>query len=128
MLEVAAVRHLATAYEARQAVHGALAELEALRGSDDWEAVRDADLNFHHAIVDSLGSARTTKTFDSLMSELRLVFLQLKHEFRDPTAIAADHAGIVAAIESNDADAAETAIRGHLDSANEQLQVPSLVE
>lgn len=117
MLEVPAARHLAVHPETRVPPRRALDRLVSLPTDMHWSAVRDADLDFHQAVVDALQSPRASRTFGALASELRLALLQLKDELRQPKSVAADHADLLATIEAGDPDAAETAIRDHLRAA-----------
>jgi DNA-binding GntR family transcriptional regulator len=117
MLEVPAARHLASDPDARAQPRQALERLNALPADMHWSAVRDADLDFHRAIVDALNSPRASRTFAALSSELRLAFRQLEDELRLPKSVAADHAELLATMEAGDPDAAEAAIREHLSAA-----------
>jgi DNA-binding GntR family transcriptional regulator len=97
---------------------------QALQGIPEdasWTAVRDADLDFHRALVDALASPRVTRTYAALMTELRLSFLQLQQELEDHRDVARQHTEILDAIESGDAGEAARLLQVHLDEARENI-------
>jgi DNA-binding GntR family transcriptional regulator len=101
--------------------HEALAALEAVSDAAGWGALRDADIAFHQALVDALGSARTSRTHGALMSEMRLAFLLIRDEFRDRADLVRQHREILSAIESGDAEGAERRLRMHLVESRERI-------
>jgi DNA-binding GntR family transcriptional regulator len=120
-LELTAVRTLAQEPRRRG---GARREAWALQGIPEdasWTAVRDADLDFHRALVDALASPRVTRTYAALMTELRLSFLQLQQELEDHRDVARQHTEILDAIESGDAGEAARLLQVHLDEARENI-------
>jgi DNA-binding GntR family transcriptional regulator len=119
-LELTAVRTLAQEPR-RAAARRAAQALQGIPEDASWTAVRDADLDFHRALVDALASPRVTRTYAALMTELRLSFLQLQQELEDHRDVARQHTEILDAIESGDAGEAARLLQVHLDEARENI-------
>lgn len=115
VLEADAVNHLATGLADLSGVRTALEALQELPANAEWGAVRDADLAFHKALIDSLGSERVGRTYASLMVELRLCLLRIRPQFEDHARIAGQHANLLRAIETRDGPGASEVLRDHLD-------------
>jgi len=120
LLEVEAARTVAGRSDALGPAREALDALRATTAP--WGSVRDADLTFHQAIVDAVGSPRITRTFASLMTELRLAFRQLRPELEDHDLIVRQHADILDALERGGARGAESAVRAHLAEARDRVR------
>jgi DNA-binding GntR family transcriptional regulator len=120
-LELTAVRTLAQEPRRRGAARRAAQALQGIPEDASWTAVRDADLDFHRALVDALASPRVTRTYAALMTELRLSFLQLQQELEDHRDVARQHTEILDAIESGDAGEAARLLQVHLDEARENI-------
>jgi DNA-binding GntR family transcriptional regulator len=120
LLELDAVRTLAGDHDA---LAPARAAIDALRAAPDgdWGALRDADLAFHRSLIDALGSPRTSRTYASLISELRLCFLQVQREFEDHADIVGQHERLLELLESGDADGSVVYLREHLDTARDSI-------
>jgi DNA-binding GntR family transcriptional regulator len=114
VLETSAVRELAAGGGQLQDVRRAVQELKAVGPDAPWSAVRDSDLAFHRALVDAIGSPRTSRSYASLVTELRLCFLQLRPELEDQAGIARQHEEIFRAIEAGDAGVAAALVERHL--------------
>jgi DNA-binding GntR family transcriptional regulator len=121
VLEINAVRVLAREPRRRDPARAAVRALQAISEVASWTDVRDADLDFHRALVDALESPRTSRTYAALMTELRLCFLQLQHELEDPRDVARQHTDILEAIESGDDDEAARLLRDHLDESRDNV-------
>jgi DNA-binding GntR family transcriptional regulator len=120
-LELTAVRTLAQEPRRRDGARRAAPAPQAIPEDASWTAVRDADLDFHRALVDALASPRVTRTYAALMTELRLSFLQLQQELEDHRDVARQHTEILDAIESGDAGEAARLLQVHLDEARENI-------
>ena len=79
-----------------------------------WSVSRDADLAFHRELVDALGSARISRTYGSLMTELRLCLLVEDFPSKDHKQNASHHLKILEVIESGDTKAAVDLMTDHL--------------
>ena len=85
-------------------------------------AIVEPDVRFHESLVDSMGSKRVSRLYRALMGEMRLCMAQVQsHGLLEASAIAAEHAAILAAIEAGDADAAARAVDEHLTRARDEL-------
>lgn len=81
-----------------------------------------ADMDFHSALVEAAGSSRLAKMHDLIMGEIHLTMGQFQaHRSTNPGTVVAEHAKIIKAIESGDAEAASTALIQHLSNARERL-------
>ncbi len=120
-LELNAARVLAREPERREPTRAAVRALESIGDDASWTEVRDADLNFHRALVDALESPRTSRTYAALLAELRVCFLELQHELEDHGDVVHQHTEILDAIESGDADEATRLLQAHLDRARDDI-------
>lgn len=85
-------------------------------------SVVDPDMRFHTALVDAVGSARTSRIFRTLVSEVRLCMVQVQGKHLLTTSsIAAEHQQILDAIGDGDADRAVDFLTDHLGRARERL-------
>lgn len=97
------------------------AEIEALWSQGSYDIV-DPDMRFHTALIDSLGSTRTSNVYGSLAFEVKLCMAQLQGSQQlSPAVIIAEHARILSHIEAGDADAAAGLLNEHLSRARELL-------
>lgn len=121
LLETAAARSLAGNTDALAPARRVLDGMKSLEGDGEWGRVRDADLAFHQALVDALGSDRISRVFRDLIVEMRLCFLQLRHEL-DPTDVHDEHSRMLEAIELGDkTDEAVALLRAHLERARDEI-------
>jgi DNA-binding GntR family transcriptional regulator len=91
-----------------------------------WTEVRDADLAFHAALVDAVGSPRMSRIHAGLINELRLSFLQLQHELENPTEVAEQHAELLATIKAGDGPKATALLRRHLGASLADITGPEV--
>ncbi|MDI9991784.1 GntR family transcriptional regulator [Rhodococcus ruber] len=120
-LESVVLRTLAETRTAPPAAAAANAEIAAMTEADPLTVV-EPDMRFHTALVDALGSPRTSRMFGSLVSEVRLCMVQVQGKQLLTTAsIAAEHQQILDAVLAGDGEAAVEAITRHLGRARERL-------
>lgn len=120
-LESAALRELALLRAVPPAAAAANAELLAMAPGPDAATV-DPDLRFHTALIDALGSDRTSRMYRSVLDEVRLCMAQVQgRRLLDAAVISAQHADILAAVGAGDADRAARLLSAHLASAEERL-------
>ena len=124
MVEIEAVRRLSAGAAPAGAVR-ALRALEALHEDDPWGDVVRADLAFHQALVDSVGSPRLTRIFATIRDEVRLSIAQLRPVYSSPTALAKEHAVLLGAISGRSVTAAVDAMRRHLEDSLAALTPPT---
>lgn len=120
-LESEVLRRLAERREVPVDARVANAEIEGLWRQGTWDIV-GPDMRFHTALIDSLGSARTSAVYGSLAFEVRLCMAQLQGSQRlSPEIIIAEHARILDLIEAGDAAGAAAMLDEHLARARELL-------
>lgn len=120
-LESEVLRRLAERREVPIEARVANAEIDALWQQGSWDIV-DPDMRFHTALIDSLGSARTSSVYGSLAFEVKLCMAQLQGSQRlSPGIIVAEHERILDFIETGNAEAAAAMLDEHLARARELL-------
>jgi DNA-binding GntR family transcriptional regulator len=115
LLELEAARSIAGNAMALSFARRALAKLRNLPDGVYWGDIRDADLGFHQALVEGLGSARINLIFAGLRTELRLCFLQIQEELSDKAMIVRQHREILQQLEAGNAKKALELVRHHLE-------------
>lgn len=120
ILELQMVRELAGDAPRLAPAHAALDELRHL-GHADRREIRDAELRFHQSLVDALESERISRTYASLMAELRLCFSQIPAEPTDHGDIVRQHERILELLDQGDADGGVGYLREHLDDSRDQI-------
>lgn len=120
-LESAVLRELAARRSAPDAAAAANAEILAMPAGPDPASV-DPDLRFHTALIDAVGSERTSRMYRSVVDEVRLCMAQVQgRRLLDASDIAAQHAGILDAIRAGDGELAAGLLSEHLIAAEERL-------
>jgi len=120
-LESAALRELARDRAVPDAARAANADLLAMPAAADTATV-DPDLRFHTALIDAVGSDRTSRMYRSVLDEVRLCMTQVQgRRLLEAAAIAQQHAAILDAVDAGDADRAATLLADHLGAAEERL-------
>jgi DNA-binding GntR family transcriptional regulator len=99
-------------------VHKALEALQQACGGDDppWSTVNEAHAALHTAIVRAARSPRIAAAHAALSGEMRLFLLALKPHI-PPQQLAADHAALVAGLETDGPEV----LREHLRAAANRL-------
>jgi len=97
------------------------AEIATLEGHSTL-AIVEPDMRFHTALVDAVGSPRTSRMYRSLVGEVRLCMVQVwGKQLLDRKAIHAEHQGILDAIDAGDPVLAVKRIDLHLSGVRERL-------
>lgn len=118
ILECGAIERLAEADPAAlEPIRAGLEALEKMPSSATWGEMRDADMAFHRAIVDSIGSPRVSRAHEAVISEARLCLRQLRTEYEDHALVVAQHEEILQALLDRDSDQAKRLLQSHLDEA-----------
>jgi DNA-binding GntR family transcriptional regulator len=82
----------------------------------------EADIVFHSALVDAVGSKRLSRMHGVIMGEVHLTMGQFQaHSATDPRTVAAEHVAILSAIEAGEPTAAADHLSAHLRAAQERL-------
>ncbi|MDO0916656.1 GntR family transcriptional regulator [Streptomyces sp. DT2A-34] len=119
ILELEAARTLCGDTAALSRARAAVQRLVDTPTDSPWAAQREADLAFHRELVDALGSPLISRTYESLMMELRLCFLVEGVKDKDPEVIAQTHVALLEILESGDVDEAVRVLTEHLDSSRD---------
>lgn len=118
---------IAATSEQRSTPHAqtALARLEAAASDRPWDEVITADLEFHQALVDEIGSPRLSRAFAALHAELQLFNSQDEGQFPDRADLGPQHRAILEAVSSGDPLKARAAVHQHLAEGLEEFQAAS---
>lgn len=101
------------------------AALDAMRAAveeGDWRAAARADEEFHHALVQALGSPRITAFHGQMQAEMRLLLVTAEGRVPETDKVA-EHANLLELARSGDMDGYLAAARRHL-----QRSRPTLLE
>ena len=116
-LEAEAVRRLVERRVRPTGAEDAVRWLEAADGSAEWSEVVDADLDFHSALIEAVGSERLVRQYALLQDEIRLSLAQLRTAYGSPAELAREHRALLESIAAGEPDAAATLLNDHLDAA-----------
>ncbi|MGW8484012.1 GntR family transcriptional regulator [Microbacterium sp. NPDC055903] len=120
-LESAALRELAAHGRVPVAAGDANGEILAMAPGPDPATV-DPDLRFHTALIDALGSERTSRMYRSVIDEVRLCMAQVQgRSLLDAADIGAQHAAILDAVAGGDGERAAALLADHLGAAEQRL-------
>jgi DNA-binding GntR family transcriptional regulator len=120
-LEQAALRELAETRSVPAAALAAQRELEQLSGDSGLDTV-DPDMRFHMALVDSIGSPRTSQMYASLVSQVKLCMAQIQGlQLVEVERIIQEHQHLLDLIEAGDGPAASSFLIEHLSRPRERL-------
>jgi DNA-binding GntR family transcriptional regulator len=120
-LEVQAASRLASRRLVPKQARDALARMRRLTHRSPRSVLVEADLAFHGAIVAGTGSARLARAHAEMQVEIRLCLAQLTEDYASVEVLGEQHQEILRAIEAGDVDAAEAAVRSHLEDATDWL-------
>ncbi|MGB7961971.1 MAG: GntR family transcriptional regulator [Propionicimonas sp.] len=120
-LESEVLRRLADRRSVPPDSWAANAEIQALWAQGSYDIV-DPDMRFHTALIDSLGSERTSAIYGSLAFEVKLCMAQLQGSQQlSPAIIIAEHARMLRLIEAGDGAGVASLLAEHLARARELL-------
>jgi DNA-binding GntR family transcriptional regulator len=97
---------------------------DAIRATvdDSAFAVVKPDMAFHTALIDGVGSVRTSRLYRSLASEVTLCMAQVQgRHLLDTKMIVAEHDGLLDLVGSGDGTGAAALLDIHLSRARERL-------
>ncbi|MEV6735798.1 GntR family transcriptional regulator [Streptomyces sp. NPDC051104] len=102
--------------------HAALVDLLAAKSESPLLDIVAADIKFHRALTDGLGSARLTSLYTSLMGEVRLCMAQVQsRRLLTPRSIYDEHVMIVGEIAAGNSERAAEIVTMHLEHARAAL-------
>jgi DNA-binding GntR family transcriptional regulator len=119
-------REVARALAERRTVpsqaHAALVDMLAATSQSPLLDVVAADIGFHRALTDGLGSARLTSLYTSLMGEVRLCMAQVQsRRLLTPRSIYDEHVMIASEIAAGNSARAAEIVTVHLEHARAAL-------
>lgn len=121
-LETEVLRRLAAQNYAPEAAAEANREIAETLDSENALSIVEPDMRFHTSLIDALGSVRTSKMYNSLVSEVRVCMTQVQGRgLLDPKLICAEHEEILRLIRAGEADAVACLLDEHLARARERL-------
>lgn len=102
--------------EAASAVH----DLARMPPDARHSSFVEADLRFHRALCDAVGSPRLSRLYQTLTGEIHLSMVQSRYALgRD--RIVEEHDGVLAALRAGEVDRATELMRVHLEGARDAL-------
>lgn len=121
-VERRAVQRLAELRRVPAAARSAQERIERAVAGNDFAHQVEADIAFHTALVDAVGSKRLSRMHELIMGEVHLTMGQFQaHRTTDPRTVAAEHDAILAAIDAGDQDTAAGHLATHLRAAQDRL-------
>ena len=103
-----------------ESVPAAVRDLAAMPADARHSDFVEADLRFHRALCDAVGSPRLSRIYLTLTGEIHLSMVQSRYALgRD--RIVAEHDAVLAALRAGEVDRATELMRSHLDGAREAL-------
>ncbi|MGO4439191.1 GntR family transcriptional regulator [Rhizobium sp. RAF56] len=116
VIETAVARRASESFDSwtRRKIDAILVRQKAAREADDHNAFRREDEQFHIAIAEGAGCALAWNAISDIKAHMdRVCNLQLRHP-DSMTKLIAEHEAIISAIDARNAEAAEGAMRKHL--------------
>jgi DNA-binding GntR family transcriptional regulator len=120
-LESQVLRELALTRAVPAQARAANAEILAMDDASALDVV-GPDMRFHTALIDALGSPRTSRMYRSLVSEVTLCMAQVQgRQLLTTKLISGEHERMLELIEAGDGDGAAALLADHLGRARERL-------
>lgn len=117
LVELEAVRMLATRKTLPKDAENAVRIMEVLCDEDSWDEVLKFDFEFHQSLIAACGSTRLQKFYRSISAEQRLAVSYFRTSPGSPSEIAREHRVLMDAIRSGDPETAVEAFKLHLDES-----------
>ena len=90
---------------------------DALAASEPGAAAQELNRQFHRTLLDAARNRFLVKTMSALQKTLLILGPTTLADPTRPEAAAAEHAAVIRAIAAHDGDAAEAAMRAHVEAA-----------
>ncbi|WP_432543729.1 GntR family transcriptional regulator [Kineococcus sp. SYSU DK002] len=117
-VEGAAVAELARRSSVPSAAEAAQVAIEAAAAAEDFRGQVAADIAFHVALVEGVGSERLRRMHELIIGEVHLTMgLHEAHRTTSGRKVAAEHARVLRAVKAGDVAKAQDALAAHLESA-----------
>lgn len=122
-IETMTVEHLAAEAKSVEQAERALHEFDIAAKSESVQGIIDADIGFHQALVDGVGSPRVLRMYQSIIGEAHLcmVLKQTNHLLGTRT-IAREHRAIYDAILAGNGELAKTKLGQHLTRSEQSIR------
>ncbi|MEU6716405.1 GntR family transcriptional regulator [Nonomuraea sp. NPDC046802] len=121
-VESASVRVLATGANVPAEADRAQNDIEHATERGAYEQIVAADIAYHRSLVAGTGSRRLVRMYELVIGEIELTMGRYSaHRATSRASIPQEHAAILEAIRSGDADAAVERLRTHLAAARQRL-------
>lgn len=122
-IESMTVEHLAIDGQPQEPAERALRDFDTAAKSESVQGIIDADIAFHQALVESVGSPRVLRMYQSIIGEAHLcmVLKQTNHLLGTRT-IAREHRAIYDAILAKDGELAKTKLTQHLNRSEQSIR------
>ncbi len=120
-LETEAVRLVIASGTVPAGARQAVEDLSAVADGAPWRSVVEPDMRFHRAIIDAADSARISRAYTAVQSEVLLCMVQLRPHYERPSQVAEEHTELLAAIADGDIARADELFRVHLTDAVQNL-------
>ncbi len=121
-LETEVLRRLAENRAVPETAVQANREIAQAVNANDPMRIVEPDMRFHTSLIDALGSARTSRMYGSLVSEVRMCMAQVQGRgLLDPKLICDEHDEILRLIQQGEADSVAVLLDEHLARARERL-------
>lgn len=98
-----------------------IAEMSKAVAAADWHAVATADMAFHKTAVDSVGSARMSGVFETLMAQSTICVRNLRTAYPQPESLVDEHVALVETMLSDDRETMVDEVAEHMSSAADRL-------
>jgi DNA-binding GntR family transcriptional regulator len=79
------------------------------------------DLEFHQALVRTMGSSRLRALYDAAQGEMRLALTLIDSTYTEPQLLIDEHREMLDALRDGDTERAANLFHEHLDEAEEQV-------
>ena len=96
-------------------------DVGAINLVDDWPQYVIANMRFHVALVDAVGSARLSKLYNTIAAEVKLCVAQSRYIINRQPENVDDHKPIMEALEAGNGQEAARLLAEHLDNAVRNL-------
>ncbi|WP_432563994.1 GntR family transcriptional regulator [Kineococcus sp. SYSU DK003] len=117
-VEGAAVAELAQRSSVPSAAEAAQVAIEAAAAAEDFRGQVAADIAFHVALVEGVGSERLRRMHELIIGEVHLTMgLHEAHKTTSGRKVAAEHAKVLRAVKAGDVARAQEALAAHLEAA-----------
>jgi DNA-binding GntR family transcriptional regulator len=120
-LECLIVRKVIEQQAPLDGVRDSITRLESLPPEAGWNQVVDADLAFHAALAQAVGSPRLERLYGSMTGEIQLCIAQLRPSWSTPAELGAEHRALLDVIAQGIVADAEARMTAHLERAVRDL-------